>query len=612
MSLRTKLQAFFLLTALATLALFAWGVSLETRRAFEQFDRQRSEAVVAQFRREYDQRAADVTHRVQSIADAEATLRMAMELNRPQADPSQYYNDARALALAQQLDFLDIIADDGSLISSAEWPSRFGYKNEWVLSGQDWNAQDAFLQRVELPDGTEMGLLAVRVVRVGEKRLYLAGGQRLDQGFLTSVVLPAGMRALLYRNLQPGFSAEALTGVSGEVAQPERFEPLITEVQRDRQDVQRVIEGNDYPGATEAFEGIALNGRDGELIGVLLIGSPRTSLAALLNSVRSLALVAFGAVILLTLVLGWWISSRITGPARRLTKAANQLAAGNWEAPVQVRARGEVGRLAAAFNRMTESLKEQRERLLQAERVTAWRDVARRLAQQVKEPLFPLQLSVENLRRAREQTSEQFDEVFFESTATLRAELENLKAVVGRFSDFAKMAEPDFQPVDLNESIRGIVKQFEPQFSAVGRPPIEQELYLDEQIARVHADPAMLRSALEHLVLHAVQAMAAGGTLTVRTSQNNGVVRLELSDTGQGFSPEERDHLFAPGESGAENTAGLGLAIVQSVVSDHHGRISVDTAPGAGATFRIELPVDSEPAPDARPGPAGPLSGILT
>jgi signal transduction histidine kinase len=158
--------------------------------------------------------------------------------------------------------------------------------------------------------------------------------------------------------------------------------------------------------------------------------------------------------------------------------------------------------------------------------------------------------------------------------------------------------------VDLNESIRGIVKQFEPQFSAVGRPPISQELYLDESIARVHADPALLRAALEHLVVHAVQAMPAGGTLTVRTSQNIGVVRLELSDTGQGFTPEERDRLFAPGEGGKNDAAGLGLAIVQSVISDHRGRISVDTAPGAGSTLRIELPVDPQPADDARPSPS--------
>ena len=158
MSFRTKLLGFFTLTIVAAVTPVAWGVSVYTRRAFEQFDHQRTEALVAQFRREYAQRGEEVAHRVQGIADAEATLRMAMDLSRPQADASQYYNDARGLAETQQLDFLDIVGDDGTLISSAEWPARFGYKNEWVGAEKDWNSQGAFLRRVDMPDTRRAGL----------------------------------------------------------------------------------------------------------------------------------------------------------------------------------------------------------------------------------------------------------------------------------------------------------------------------------------------------------------------------------------------------------------------------------------------------------------------
>src|SRR6202140_2019381 len=230
MSFRTKLVAFFVATIVAAVTIVAWGVSVYTRRAFEEFDRQRTDALVAQFRREYAQRGDEIAHRVQSIADAEATLRMAMDLNRPQADASQYYNDARGIAQTQQLDFFDIVADDGTLISSAEWPARFGYKNDWVASGADWNSQGAFLRRVDMPDSMELGLLAVRVVRVGEKHFYLIGGQRLDQNFLATLVLPENMRVLLYRNLEPGFTPSALTDLQGPVAQADLLAPLITEV----------------------------------------------------------------------------------------------------------------------------------------------------------------------------------------------------------------------------------------------------------------------------------------------------------------------------------------------------------------------------------------------
>jgi len=216
-------------------------VSAYTRRAFEEFDRQRSDALVAQFRREYAQRGDEIAHRVQSIADSEATLRMAMDLNRPQADASQYYNDARGIAQTQGLDFVDIAGDDGTLISSSEWPARFGYKNDWVAAEPDWNSKGAFLRRVDMPDAVDLGLLAVRTVRVGERRLFLIGGQRLDQNLLASLVLPEGMRTLLYRNLEPGFVPSELTDPRGQVSQSEMFSSMITAVQKNRHELQTTI-----------------------------------------------------------------------------------------------------------------------------------------------------------------------------------------------------------------------------------------------------------------------------------------------------------------------------------------------------------------------------------
>jgi nitrogen fixation/metabolism regulation signal transduction histidine kinase len=316
----------------------------------------------------------------------------------------------------------------------------------------------------------------------------------------------------------------------------------------------------------------------------------------MLNFIRALALAVGGGVIILGLILGWWISARVTRPIEKLAEGAREVAAGRWEARVEVHSRDEIGQLADAFNEMTRQLAEQREHLVQTERVAAWRELARRLAHELKNPLFPLQLTVENLQRAREQTPEEFDEVFVESTATLRAELENLKAIVSRFSDFAKMPAPEFEPVDVNESVRSVVKLFEPQLTVVGRPPITPELYLDENLARPQADPVLLRRALENLVLNSLDAMPTGGTLTVRTSQHNGSVRLEVTDTGAGLTPEECARLFTPYYTSKRHGTGLGLAIVQSVVSDHSGKIEVESAPGAGATFRIELPIEQRAA----------------
>ena len=259
---------------------------------------------------------------------------------------------------------------------------------------------------------------------------------------------------------------------------------------------------------------------------------------------------------------------------------------------MDVRSHDEIGQLAANFNDMTRQLAEQRDRLVQTERVAAWRELARRLAHELKNPLFPLQLTIENLQRARKQTPEQFDEIFEESTATLRAELENLKSVIARFSDFSKMPTPQLQSVNLNESVRSAVKLYDAQFNAIGRPPMTPELYLDENLPLIQADPDLLHRAFSNLVLNSLDAMPGGGTL------NDSHRRRKMGRSAWKFpipAPASRrknatasSRRITPPSGTAP---GLGLAVVQSIVSDHHGKISVESAPGAGATFRIDLPI---------------------
>src|SRR5258708_25386682 len=162
---------------------------------------------------------------------------------------------------------------------------------------------------------------------------------------------------------------------------------------------------------------------------------------------------------------------------------------------------------------MTEQLSEQQERAIQAERVAAWRELARRLAHELKNPLFPLQITVENMRRAKEQMPTEFDEVFQEGTQLLVTELSNLRAIIGRFSDFAKMPPPQLQSVDVGEAAREAMKLFQAQ----ARETISTTLDLYPGSLRVHADPEQLGRALRNLALNAMDAMPAGGTLTVRT-----------------------------------------------------------------------------------------------
>ena len=132
MNFRAKLLTLFTITVVLSVGLVAWAVSFLMRDAFERLNSQRTDALVAQFQREFQRRAEEVTRRVEGIANADGTLRMAASLGGGAQDFSSHFDDASGLAAAHQLDFLELIAADGTIISSAQWPARFGYKEEWV------------------------------------------------------------------------------------------------------------------------------------------------------------------------------------------------------------------------------------------------------------------------------------------------------------------------------------------------------------------------------------------------------------------------------------------------------------------------------------------------
>ena len=591
MSLRAKLLLIFMLTVVASVTVVAYGVTHYTRAAFEEIDAQRTEALVAQFQKEFAQRGEEVVHQVENIANAEITLRMALDLARPNADQSLYVHDGTGAAQDHGLDFVQFVNSDGMLISSAQFPSRVGYKNDWVIANKNWRDSHAFLTKEELPDSVALSLTVVRALPVGDKNFYIIGGRRLDQNFLASLVLPVGMRTLLYQNLEPGFTPAELTDAGGAVAQAERYASLIEQSKKQPQrPVISTINWSEDPASTETFHAIPLTGRNDELLGILLVGSSRRELVLLTQRIEWIAASVGAGALLIALLLIWWFSARITQPVEELAVAARDVASGRWDARIDVRTYDEVGQLATAFNDMTRTLGVQKERLLQTERVAAWRELARKLAHELRNPLFPLQITVENLQRSRQLDHEQFMEVFTESTATLKTELANLNSIVARFSDFSKMPSPRFERMNVNETLREVLRLFDAQFNEVGKPAITRELFLKDDLPEIDGDPELLHRAFQNVVLNAVDAMPAGGTLTLRTSDLDGKIRVEIADTGNGLTSAESARLFTPYYTTKPQGTGLGLAIVQSVVSDHHGTVSISSEEGRGTTIRIDLP----------------------
>src|SRR5438105_14379908 len=243
MSFRTKLLLVVLLTIFASVSVVAYAVTYYTRSAFEEMDSQRTEALVAQFKKEFTQSGSELAHQVKNIADAGVTDRMAIDLSHPNADASLYARDAFGAAQEHGLNYVEMVNSDGILITSVQNPAHVGQKLDWVTSVRNWNDTDAFLKKEELPDGVSLSMTVVRTNdTVADRSLYIIGGQRVDQNFLASLVLPAGMRALIYTNLDAAFTARSLLGEKIEPGQAERFAPLVEQLQKQPQPLVRTIE----------------------------------------------------------------------------------------------------------------------------------------------------------------------------------------------------------------------------------------------------------------------------------------------------------------------------------------------------------------------------------
>jgi signal transduction histidine kinase len=542
-----------------------------------------------------------VARKVESVAASETVQRIALDMNRGATNFGDYVSEARALAGQQQLDFLELVDNRGTILSSAQWQAKFGYPEAAISEFTTAQAPTAagaapggaFLKREDLPNGASLGLFAVRVARVGEQPLYVIGGERLDQGFLSTLDIPAGTRVLLYQNLDAKWNPASLLDLNGPAAGVDNFAPLVERVRETLQESQDVIHWTADSADAEVFHAIPLtglnqSGANQQLMGVLLVGSSRRPLIELQRQIVSTALLVGGVGIIVAVLASLWFAARVTRPVESLAQAARRVAAGDFGAKVEVESSDELGELAASFNRMTEDLVAQKDRTLQAERVAAWRELARRLAHELKNPLFPLQVTVENLMRAKQKSPEMFEEVFREGTTTLLTEINHLKTIIGRFSEFSKMPQPERRPTQVNDVARSVLRVFQAQLQEKGQTAVHTELA--EDLPEISADPDLLNRALQNLVLNAIDAMPQRGKLTIRTANLGGWVEISVSDTGSGLNPEECERLFTPYYTTKQHGTGLGLAIVQSVVSDHGGKISVESTKEKGTTFRIELP----------------------
>jgi two-component system nitrogen regulation sensor histidine kinase NtrY len=411
--------------------------------------------------------------------------------------------------------------------------------------------------------------------------------------FAITDIMPAGAQTVAHR-LVLGAARSARDGAFTASVLVGRVvdDDLLTAVRRPGRVDARIVEAGAPPTRWTTLAGdvitVPLRGRDGAEVARVEIVVASAGLGGVLARISALTAILAAVALALTVLVGILVARRITRGLDRLEEAAHVVGQGDLDHRVAVAGSDEIVAVATAFNRMLDELRDSKEALVIAERIAAWQEIARRLAHEIKNPLTPIQMSMDTLRKTHKMGHPQFAEILDESTRTVLEEADRLRRIVSEFSDFARMPKPMMQPLDLSEVVGASLALY-------GGGPLEKALATG--LPPISADRDQLAQVVLNLVGNARDAIADGrGTaITVETRVGDSADRVELrvTDDGPGVAPELRERIFAPYFTTKEGRGGtgLGLAIVHRIVSDHGGRIRMVDGPGRGACVVVELPV---------------------
>ena len=225
--------------------------------------------------------------------------------------------------------------------------------------------------------------------------------------------------------------------------------------------------------------------------------------------------------------------------------------------------------------------------LFQAQKLAAWQEVARRIAHEIKNPLTPIQLSIQRIRRKAEKGSPDLNAAIESAHETIMSETSILKNLVDEFSTFAKMPAPVKTLTDLTDLVAAVCESYQPVF-----PQLTITAEKLERPVVVACDPSQIRQVLSNLIHNAADASKPGDAITVHIRQSETEVVLEVADEGSGILESDHEKVFAPYYSKSPKGTGLGLAIVKRIVQDHNGQVRIETNQPTGARFLVSLPAE--------------------
>lgn len=299
----------------------------------------------------------------------------------------------------------------------------------------------------------------------------------------------------------------------------------------------------------------------------------------------------FGGAMLIVTIVGLLFARRFSRRISRLSVATKRVAAGDLDVAVPTRDRDEIGQLNSAFNEMVAELRRNRAQIAYLQKISAWQEVARRLAHEIKNPLTPILLSVQQVQEKYDGDDPRYRELLDEAAEIVHEEVDGLRRLVEAFSAFAKLPRVQPEPAHVSavvDDLRRSLGELEDSGELDWTPPVPE--------FDIKVDRLLFRRVLVNLVENAYQAAKEAGehprvAIRARRLVHSGVALITVTDNGPGVPDELRDRVFDPYFTTRASGTGLGLAIVKKIVLEHGGSIDLESAPGGGSRFTIRVPI---------------------
>ena len=303
-------------------------------------------------------------------------------------------------------------------------------------------------------------------------------------------------------------------------------------------------------------------------------------------------IVFFLPTLLMTTIIAISFTKRITHPIVELTEATKRVAEGDFSIHLLTRRDDELGALIRSFNSMVQDLEKSRVALLRNEKISIWQNMAQQLAHEIKNPLTPIKLSAERVLRRWQNEPEQIGEILESSMMAIIQETEGLSTLLNEFRTLSKPMEPSNSLTCLREPVEDIINSYSSSY-----PGVKFDIEHIQTGTQIKIDKHRISQILTNLVINAIDAMDGKGSIEIRTDlvkkREVCYCRISIKDSGKGISVQEGQQIFTPYYTSKESGTGLGLPIIERIVTDHGGAIWFDSAEGTGSTFYVDLPTAS-------------------